>query len=139
MAITRISERTQLLRLLTGLITATLAVYGQSQTGQISGVVADQSGAIVGRAKVQLIHELTQNTRDFTTEANGVFVFTNLIPGEYTIRIEQPGFKTYEQAKITVSPSERVDLHQITLVIGRTSESIVVTAEAARVQTSSSE
>jgi hypothetical protein len=117
----------------------TLTAFGQSQTGQISGTVVDPTGAVVPGAKVQLIHDLTHNTRDFSTEATGAFVFTNLIPGEYSIRIQQSGFKTYEQARIVVSPSERVDLHQITLAVGTSSESIVVSAEAARVQTSSSE
>jgi len=113
--------------------------FGQSQTGQISGVVIDQTGAVVAGAKVQLVHDLTKNTREFATEANGAFVFPNLIPGEYSIRVQVAGFKTYEQRRIIVSSSERVDLHKLTLEVGGISSIVEVSAEAARVQTSSSE
>ncbi len=121
------------------LLAAALSAYGQSQTGQISGVVSDPSGAVVAGAKVQLIHDLTKNTREFTTEPTGSFIFTNLIPGDYSLRVEQTGFKAYEQSKINVSSSERVDLHQITLTLGGSTDSIQVVADAARVQTASSE
>jgi hypothetical protein len=126
-------------KLLVSLLGIALAAYGQSQTGQISGVVTDPTGAVVAGAKVQVVHELTKNTRDFTTEASGAFVFPDLIPGDYTVRVQQPGFKTYEQPRITVSSNEKVDLHEIKLAVGETSSSIVVTAEAARIETASSE
>src|SRR5262249_28406505 len=122
-----------------GLLLAAMTAYAQSQTGQISGVVTDPSGAVVTGAKVQAIHELTKNTREFTTEASGAFVFPDLIPGDYTVIVQQPGFKTYEQPKINVSSNEKVDLHQITLAIGETTTSMVVAAESARVETASSE
>ncbi len=139
MRIARKLKQARPFRLLVSVLGIAIAAYGQSQTGQISGVVNDPSGAVVGGAKVQVIQDLTKNTREFTTEANGAFVFPDLIPGNYTVRIQQPGFKTYEQPGINVSSNEKVDLHQITLAVGDTTSSIVVTSEAARVETASSE
>src|ERR1051326_159111 len=101
-------ERRRQAGLVVSLLAMALAVFGQSQTGQVSGTVVDPTGAVVPSAKVQLIHDLTHNTREFSTEATGAFVFTNLIPGEYTIKIEQPGFKTYEQEIGRASCRERV-------------------------------
>lgn len=122
------------------LLFATASVaFGQSQSGQVSGVVVDQTGGVIAGAKVQLIHDLTKNTREFATEVNGAFVFPNLIPGEYTIKIQVSGFKTFEQSKIVVSQSERVDLHRITLEVGGVTDIVEVAADAARVQTASSE
>jgi hypothetical protein len=121
------------------LLAAALVAYGQSQTGQISGLVVDPSGAVIAGAKVRVIHDLTKNTREFTTEANGAFVFPDLISGDYTVRVQQPGFKTYEQSRISVSSNEKVDLHQITLAVGETSSSIEVSSTAARIETASSE
>src|SRR5439155_15970053 len=89
-------------RMLVCLLAIAMAAFSQSQTAQISGVVTDATGAVVAGAKVQAIHDLTKNTREFTTEANGAFVFPDLIPGNYTIRIQQPGFKTYEQPRIEI-------------------------------------
>jgi hypothetical protein len=121
------------------LLAASLLSYSQSQTGQVSGTIVDPTGAAVAGAKVQLIHVLTKNTREFASEPNGDFVFTNLLPGDYNLAVEQPGFRTYQQNNIVVSQSERVDLHQIKLEIGTVSSEMVVAAEAARVQTASSE
>jgi hypothetical protein len=138
MRIERIKQG-RIFKLTVSLLGLVLAAYGQSQTGQISGVVDDPTGAAVAGAKVQAIHNLTKNTREFTTEANGAFIFPDLIPGDYTIRVQQSGFKTYEQARINVSSNEKVDLHQITLAIGDISTQISVTTEAARIETASSE
>src|SRR5205085_125263 len=79
------------------------------------------------------------NTRDFVTEASGDFVFPNLPPGTYNLKIEQSGFQTYQQNGIVVSPSERVDLHQIAMAVGSVTSSVEVSAAAARVETASSE
>src|SRR5437763_1912639 len=79
------------------LLVAGLTAYGQSQTGQISGVVVDPTGASIASAKVHLIHALTKNTREFVSEANGDFVFANVLPGTYTITVEREGFQTYLQ------------------------------------------
>jgi hypothetical protein len=121
------------------LLAFTMTLSGQSQTGQISGIVVDPTGAAIAGANVKLIHELTKNTREFVTDATGGFVFPNLLAGNYNITIEQAGFQTFVQAGIAVSPSERVDLHQIKLQIGNVSSSIEVSGEAARIQTASSE
>src|SRR4051812_8979502 len=95
-----------------------LTASGQSQTGQISGRVIDPTGAAIAGAKVQVIHALTRNTREFVSEATGGFVFPNLLPGTYIITVEHPGFKTYQQNNVVVADAERVDLHQISLSIG---------------------
>ncbi len=111
----------------------------QSVTGQISGTVADPAGAVVVGATVQLTHELSQQVREFRTESAGSFAFTGLVPGSYSIRITQPGFKTYGQKGIVVAAQERVDLHEIRLEIGDVATSVEVTANAVHVATDSSD
>lgn len=127
------------IRLFLLLLASSSVAFGQSQTGQVSGVVVDQTGGVIAGATVQLIHDLTKNTREFATEVNGAFVFPNLIPGEYSIKIQVSGFKTFGQSKIVVSQSERVDLHRIVLEVGGITDIVEVAADAARVQTASSE
>ena len=61
----RTSKQQQPFRLIASLLGIALAAFGQSQTGQISGVVIDPTGAAVAGAKVELIHVLTKNTRQF--------------------------------------------------------------------------
>src|ERR1035438_7242936 len=77
------------------------AANAQSVTGQISGVVVDQIGALIPGATVQLTHDLSQTVHKYTTESNGSFTFTGLIPGAYSLRVAQAGFKGYDQKGIT--------------------------------------
>jgi hypothetical protein len=115
------------------------AAFSQSVTGQISGTVADPAGAVVVGAKVQLTHDLSQQVRDFTTETNGGFIFTGLVPGAYSLRVVQPGFKAYDQKAITVAAQERVDLHEIRLEVGDVTTSVEVNASTVHVATDSSD
>jgi hypothetical protein len=118
-----------------------LAQNASSQTvsGQISGVIVDaQNAAIVG-AVVEVTNELTKQVRKFEAEATGTFLFPGLTPGGYSLRVMQPGFKTYTQNGINVSAQERVDLHTIKLEVGGVGTSVTVLAESARVATDSSD
>lgn len=112
---------------------------GQTVTGQISGAVVDSTGATVSGAAVTLSNDLTRQTRTVTTGASGEFIFTELIPGAWSIHIAKQGFKAYEQSAIQVSASERVALHQVQLEVGEVTSTIEVTAQSTRVQTDSSE
>src|SRR5437899_754445 len=115
------TSRITLLLLLLAILPAS---YAQSVTGQISGTVTDPAGAVVAGAKVQLTHDLSKQVHEFTSESNGSFIFTGLVPGSYSIRVEQPGSKAYQQKAIVVAAQERVDLHEVKLQIGDVSASV---------------
>ena len=72
-------------------------IYGQGVTGQLSGTVVDPSSAVLTGAKVRLTVDDSKQERNFTTAGNGAFFFTGLIPGNYTLNVSLPGFKTYSQ------------------------------------------
>src|SRR5437867_3519120 len=84
------------------------AANAQTVSGQISGRVTDPQGAVIGGAGVRLTSDLTQQVREFVADENGSFVFLSLVPGDYSVHVEQPGFKTYEQKAIHVSAQERL-------------------------------
>ena len=112
---------------------------GQSVTGQISGTVTDPGGAVIAGAQIQLTNDLTKQTREFTSESTGSFIFTGLVPGAYSLRIAQPGFKSFEERGITVSSQEKVDLHNLRLQVGDVNTAIEVSAQSVHVQTDSSD
>ena len=112
---------------------------GQSVLGQISGTVTDPAGAVIAGATAQLTNDLTKAVRTFTTESNGSFIFVDLVPGDYSVHVAHPGFKSYDQKGITVSAQEKVALHDIRLVIGDVSTSVTVQADVAHVATDSSD
>lgn len=115
------------------------STFAQSVTGQLSGTVTDQGGAVIAGTQVQLTNDLTKQAREFTSEQNGSFIFTGLVPGAYSLRIAQPGFKAFEERSINVSSQEKVDLHSLRLQVGDVNTAIEVKAESVHVQTDSSD
>ncbi len=113
--------------------------FGQGVSGQISGTVTDPDGAVIIGATVQLTNEVSQQTRETTTDARGAFIFTNLLPNTFTVRVSSTGFNTYQQTGIELSATERRGLPPIRLEIGSVATEVSVTAEMIRLQTESSE
>ena len=69
----------------------------------------DSQQAAVVNAKVNIEQYQEQGTtRDGTTSADGSFVFTQVQPGTYTITVEAPGFKKFEQTDVRVFANDRV-------------------------------
>src|SRR6185437_9733324 len=81
----------------------------------------------------------TAQKRSAKTDEQGRFIFTELLPGTFSVSIDAPGFKRYEQTQINVSATERVTLPPIVLQIGALSETVSVMGETAAVQTESAE
>jgi hypothetical protein len=125
--------------MLCGLFLAGLPAYSQSVTGQISGTVTDSGDVPIAGASAQLSNDLTKQLRSLTTETSGSFIFADLVPGNYTIRVTHPGFKTYSQAAINVSADEKVALHDIKLSVGDVNTTVNVQADSAHVATDSSD
>ena len=66
-------------------------------TGQINGVVADNSGGVVPGVTVFAVESGTGISRDTVTAANGRYSFVSLRPTTYEIRAELAGFRTVRQ------------------------------------------
>jgi hypothetical protein len=126
--------------ILIGALAASIRVStAQTVTGQLTGTVVDASGAIIVGASAQITSEVTRQVREFSTGSNGTFVFPDLVPGTYDLKIAQEGFKTFVQNGIVVGTLEKVDVHTIALQLGDFATSVEVTAPAARVETDSSD
>ncbi|MBI1762278.1 MAG: carboxypeptidase regulatory-like domain-containing protein [Acidobacteria bacterium] len=121
------------------LLVATLSGLAQtSGSASLRGTVTDPTGAVVAQAKVLLRDEQTQQERTATTNEDGLFSFTALTPGVFTVKVEGVGFKVYSLSKFLLSPSETRGL-SIKLEIGAATESVTVTGEAAQIQTETGE
>jgi Carboxypeptidase regulatory-like domain len=115
-----------------------LAANAQTVTGSIRGTVADSGDAVLG-ATVGLTNQITRQALEFLTDSSGAFVFPNLVPGDYDLRITQPGFKTFVQNGINIAANERVDVHTLMLSVGDISNSIEIKGEVVHVATDSSD
>jgi len=85
-------------------------ISAQTETGTITGVVTDPSGAVVPGAKIMVTSVERQNTRSLTTGSKGEYIVTNLEPGTYDITVEGPGFAPYKRrVQVTVGGRHTVD------------------------------
>ncbi len=111
----------------------------QGLTGQISGTLTDPQGGVVSGARVEVTNQETAQTREVTTDSDGNFVVTQLLPGTYSLAVSASGFKKFEQKGIALTANERVALRKVTLEVGDVNQTVTVTAEAPNVQTESAE
>src|SRR5262245_58428741 len=101
-------------------------------TGQINGVVADNSGGVVPGVTVFAVESGTGISRDTVTGANGRYSFLSLRPTTYEIRAELAGFRTVRQTDVVLQANQNLTLN-ITLELGDLSETVTVAGEAASV------
>ena len=113
--------------------------WAQTITGTISGTVTDPTGQAVAGAAVTLINEGTGDLRSANTDVTGGFVFTAVVPGAYTVKVESKGFQTFQRTGNRLTANERLSLGTIQLTIGTLTETVTVTAEGATVHTASAE
>src|SRR5438128_2978023 len=121
------------------LLAAIAAALLPAQTfqGQISGLIHDQSGAVV--PAVQLAVTDVNSGAKYTAVSNeaGVYRFPALPPSQYRVSATLPGFKTFQQGPITIQVNQNYDL-DIVLEPGQVNETVEVTAEALSLETASS-
>jgi outer membrane receptor protein involved in Fe transport len=115
------------------ILIATLGAAQTLDTG-ILGTVTDQGGAAIGAATVTITQPATGLSRSVTTGPEGNYEVRYLTPGEYTVSIQVPGFKTERRTGIVLQISQlaRID---ISLQIGQVQETVEVTATAPILQT----
>src|SRR5438132_8200283 len=111
---------------------------GQAVLGSIFGTVADPSGAAVPNAKVTVTSATKATSYMATTNADGNYSVTHLIPDTYNVRAEAAGFKAFEVKNIPVSAdaAARVDGQ---FQVGGTTETVEVTSEAPQLKTDRSD
>ena len=101
-------------------------------SGAVTGVVTDQSGAVVPNADVE-IRDITKGTIESTkTDRDGVYRFFFLSPSQYTLTVVHDRFRS-ETRSVTVLLETPVTVN-IMLEIAKVNMQLVVTAEAPLVQ-----
>src|ERR1700733_8067254 len=78
------------------LLLAQTALYGQS-TGNVTGVVADTTGAVIPKASVVLTDLGTGIKRTVTSNSDGAFAFAGVAPDtNYRLDVSAPNFESWE-------------------------------------------
>ena len=98
---------------------------GQSTGGRIRGTVTDTSGAAVVGAKVTLVNEGTNATREAQTSATGEYLFLEVPVGSYEVDVVGTGFKKFERKGIVLVLNEIASV-DIVLQVGGSTETVEV-------------
>src|SRR5436189_541132 len=112
------------------------SLFAQSSTGTATmiGAVSDSTGSVVPGAKVTVTNKDAGFVFTSVSTAEGTWYIPNLNPGNYQLRIEAAGFKTYVQDGISLRTAEqpRIDVR---LEVGSLTESVMVTGAAPLLET----
>ncbi len=111
--------------------------FAQRQTGSISGKVIDKEGNPLPGATVSISGPALMGTSSYVTSDTGIFRFPSLLPGEYEIRAEMPGFKTLIRKGLIVSVGKTTEV-TLELEVAAVEEEITVTAASPVVDVESS-
>jgi hypothetical protein len=114
--------------LVAGLCLAVLWVTvapAQSIYGTLTGIVSDESQAVVAKAIVRLRDQQSGSQREAITNADGYYSLVSIPPGAYQLTVTVPGFETYTQTGIAILGGDRINLN-VVMKVGNTQNTIEV-------------
>lgn len=118
----------------TCLLTLTTLAPAQEPRATLVGTVFDPTGAAVPGATVTITNMAMGTQVVVTTNDAGFYQAPYLLPGEYTVSVEAPGFKKAVRERVALRVMDRLELN-FTLELGPQVETVTVTAETPALET----
>ena len=104
------------------------ALFGQTDTGVITGLVTDSAGALVAGAAVTITGQDTHLQYRVTSNDSGLFTSPGLRTGRYRITVEKDGFRSETRTGLVVRVQDRVQAN-FALDVASTKSEITVNAQ----------
>src|SRR3984957_18466147 len=133
----RIRHYSLLFACLLGILLGNEYAIAQVDQGTITGIVQDPSGAVVPGAKVTVTNTDTGLVLNGSSNSSGVYVFSPLKIGNYTIGASASGFERTMQENVHLDAQQRLNV-VIALKPGSVSETVTVTDAPPLLQTQTS-
>ncbi len=99
-------------------------VHAQGATATLSGVVTDQTGAVIPAANIAVISIAQGFQRTTATNDEGIFVVPLLPPGNYTVKAEHEGFTPAEFREVILNVNDQRTI-KIALKVGNVANQTV--------------
>ncbi len=115
----------------------TLTVFGQVDTGTLSGVVKDQSGAVLQAAPIKIENPSTGIVLQVFTNSQGFYAAPDLKAGVYQVSASAQGFETVTQTGIELRVQDRLSVN-FTLSIGQSKTAVSVESQVSALETETS-
>src|SRR3989442_1619566 len=113
------------------------AIWGQSGSGSITGVVKDASQAPIPNAAVKIVNAQSGVTTKGVSNEAGAYRVNSILPGTYRIEASAPGFDTVVQKDLVLSTGQTLAL-DLTLQVGEQHQTVTVDASSSLSETQSS-
>ena len=107
---------------------------GQALYGSIVGTVIDAQGALTPGVVLIATNTGTGLRAEAISDADGAYVFRNLLPGTYDLTATLTGFREHTQKTIPVAAGNPVRIN-INLALGTVAESVQVISDTTLLQT----
>ncbi len=116
-------------------VLACAGAFAQANS-ELTGIVTDQTGAVVAGAKILLTDPATGVIKTTNSGATGLYDIPGLNAANYNMKVTAKGFQTFVQTGVVVNISAtfRVD---VKLTVGAESQTVTVEADALAVQSDS--
>lgn len=98
----------------------------QSPNAQLSGLIADTSGAVIAGAQITARNTATNVTYFAVSNGSGIYVLTELLPGPYMVSVSAPGFGAVEHSGLVLNTGDHLS-QNFSLKPGTVLESVTVT------------
>ena len=113
-----------------------LSASAQTATRVLQGNVTDPSGAAIPDAKVTVENQRTGVKQSLVTNSEGRYVQPFLVPSEYRLTVEKPGFQKFVTSDIHVDVQQTAGL-DVMMKVGDVSNTVEVVAGAVQLSTES--
>jgi hypothetical protein len=114
------------------------ALSAQEYRGAIRGQVSDPQGAVIAGAKITAANKSTGVSVSGTANESGQYRLPFLLPGEYELAAEAPGFRRALRQDIRLNVNAEVQA-DFQLEVGSSAESVTITAELPLLNTANAE
>jgi len=102
--------------------------------GTISGTIIDQSGAAVAGAYVKLTREGQTGGQDASSDNDGRYSFTSVVPGSFTLVITSPGFAP-QSVSGTLHSGESYHVSSVVLIVAAAGSEVKVSLTDSEIAT----
>src|SRR5215472_8288191 len=120
------------------LLITSSALWAQT-TGQITGTVRDNTGAVVNGATVTVTDQAKGISRTTTSNASGEYLISGLGANTYNLNVTSPGFKTFTAKGVVLQVGQKARVDADLQVGAVNTEVVVQGTEVAQVETQSSD
>lgn len=124
----------QLRRTLASILFLCLSSFAVAQNAQIQGQVTDSSGAVIPKATVRVVNQLTGTERKVETNRSGQYSVPGLDPSTYKIFVQVSGFSTAVSTPITLNVAQNAVL-DFKMQVGSEAESVTVDGSGTQLST----